>query len=77
MALIRSLEPFTEVIDRPLQTDLEWNLRLPAEDRVKNNLQMITALIRLETRNIPDDAAEKIQTVGQAVKFIEENSGKG
>ena len=22
--------------------------------------------------NIPDDAAEKIQTVGQAIKFIEE-----
>ncbi|MFN3700952.1 MAG: acyl carrier protein [Alphaproteobacteria bacterium] len=25
---------------------------------------------------IPDDAAEKIQTVGDAVKFIEENSGE-
>ena len=25
--------------------------------------------------NIPDDAAEKIQTVGQAVEFIENNQG--
>lgn len=29
------------------------------QHRVKNNLQMITALIRLEARNLPDDATEK------------------
>ncbi len=26
--------------------------------------------------SIPDDAAEKIQTVGDAIKYIEENGGK-
>ncbi len=29
------------------------------QHRVKNNLQMITALIRLEARNLPDNATEK------------------
>ena len=29
------------------------------QHRVKNNLQMITALIRLEARNMPDDASQK------------------
>ncbi|WP_339928527.1 histidine kinase dimerization/phosphoacceptor domain -containing protein [uncultured Brevundimonas sp.] len=34
-------------------------LLLELQHRVKNNLQMVTALIRLEARNIPDDAAVK------------------
>jgi two-component sensor histidine kinase len=43
-------------------TDLELQLKnsdtllRELQHRVKNNLQMITALIRLEARNIPDDA---------------------
>ena len=32
-------------------------------------------LVRRFEINIPDDAAEKIQTVGQAVEFIENNQG--
>lgn len=34
-------------------------LLLELQHRVKNNLQMVTALIRLEARNIPDDASGK------------------
>lgn len=34
-------------------------LLLELQHRVKNNLQMVTALIRLEARNIPDDATGK------------------
>ena len=45
-----------------------------------DSLDTVELVMELEEEfdiNIPDDAAEKIQTVGQAVKFIEENSGKG
>ena len=47
---------------RKAQGDLEQRIRekdtllRELQHRVKNNLQMITALIRLETRNLPDDA---------------------
>lgn len=34
-------------------------LLLELQHRVKNNLQMVTALIRLEARNLPDDASSK------------------
>jgi len=34
-------------------------LLLELQHRVKNNLQMVTALVRLEARNIPDDASVK------------------
>ena len=42
-----------------------------------DSLDTVELVMELEEEfdvNIPDDAAEKIQTVGQAVKFIEENS---
>ncbi len=51
--------------DRPDLDDLLARLRekdtllLELQHRVKNNLQMITALIRLEARNLPDDATGK------------------
>ena len=44
-----------------------------------DSLDTVELVMELEEEfdiNIPDDAAEKIQTVGQAVKYIEENSGK-
>ncbi|MCH2125235.1 MAG: acyl carrier protein [Pirellulaceae bacterium] len=40
-----------------------------------DSLDTVELVMELEEEfdlNIPDDAAEKIQTVGQAVKFIEE-----
>lgn len=49
--------------DRPELTRLQKRLQdkdtllRELQHRVKNNLQMITALIRLETRNVPEDAA--------------------
>ena len=40
-----------------------------------DSLDQVELVMELEEEfdiNIPDDAAEKIQTVGQAIKFIEE-----
>ena len=42
-----------------------------------DSLDTVELVMELEEEfdiNIPDDAAEKIQTVGQAVAFIEQNS---
>ena len=42
-----------------------------------DSLDTVELVMELEEEfdiNIPDDAAEKIQTVGQAVEFIESNS---
>lgn len=46
-----------EALEQKLQ-DSDTLLR-ELQHRVKNNLQMITALIRLEARNLPDGATEK------------------
>ena len=43
-----------------------------------DSLDTVELVMELEEEfdiTIPDDAAEKIQTVGQAVDFIEENQG--
>ena len=45
------------------------------EDIGADSLDIVEFVMELEEEfdiNIPDDAAEKIQTVGQAIKFIEE-----
>jgi acyl carrier protein len=45
-----------------------------------DSLDTVELVMELEEEfdvNIPDDAAEKIQTVGQAVDFIDQNAGKG
>ena len=48
------------------------------EDLNADSLDTVELVMELEEEfdiNIPDDAAEKIQTVGQAVEFIESNQG--
>ena len=43
-----------------------------------DSLDTVELVMELEEEfdiNIPDDAAEKIQTVGQAVEYIDANSG--
>ena len=45
------------------------------DDLGADSLDTVELVMELEEEfdiNIPDDAAEKIQTVGQAIKFIEE-----
>lgn len=53
--------------NRPSDSEADFKSQIQEKDtllrelqhRVKNNLQMITALIRLEARNMPDDAASQ------------------
>ena len=49
-----------------------------ANDLGADSLDTVELVMELEEEfdiNIPDDAAEKIQTVGQAVEYIEQNGG--
>lgn len=41
-----------------------------------DTVELVMAFEEEFSVEIPDDAAEKIQTVGDAVKFIQENSGE-
>ena len=48
------------------------------DDLGADSLDTVELVMELEEEfeiNIPDDAAEKIQTVGQAVEFIEKHQG--
>lgn len=49
----------TDLDDLQSRLEEKDTLLLELQHRVKNNLQMVTALIRLEARNIPDDATGK------------------
>ena len=49
-----------------------------ANDLGADSLDTVELVMELEEEfdiSIPDDAAEKIQTVGQAVEYIEQNGG--
>jgi two-component sensor histidine kinase len=52
----RDAQTLQEIEERVREKD---TLLRELQHRVKNNLQMITALIRMESRNMPDDAAEE------------------
>jgi acyl carrier protein len=76
------MERVTDIVSEQLGVDKD---KITPETSFVNDLgadslDTVELVMELEEEfdiNIPDDAAEKIQTVGQAVKFIEENSGKG
>ena len=75
------LERVTEIVSEQLGVDKD---KIKPEtsfvtDLGADSLDTVELVMELEEEfdiNIPDDAAEKIQTVGQAVEFIEkEQSG--
>ena len=74
------LERVTEIVSEQLGVDKD---KISAKtsfvtDLGADSLDTVELVMELEEEfdiNIPDDAAEKIQTVGQAVEFIEANSG--
>ena len=56
---------------------VEFESRLRAALERGDSLDTVELVMELEEEfdvNIPDDAAEKIQTVGQAVDFIDQNA---
>ena len=71
------MERVTDIVADQLGADKE---KISAETSFVNDLgadslDTVELVMELEEEfdiNIPDDAAEKIQTVGQAVKYIEE-----
>ncbi|MGL4514368.1 MAG: acyl carrier protein [Lacipirellulaceae bacterium] len=75
------LERVTEIVSEQLGVDRD---KISPEtsfvtDLGADSLDTVELVMELEEEfdiNIPDDAAEKIQTVGQAVAYIEQNSGE-
>ena len=75
------LERVTDIVSEQLGVDKD---KLTAETSFVNDLgadslDTVELVMELEEEfdiNIPDDAAEKIQTVGQAVDFIEKNQSE-
>ena len=71
------MERVTDIVADNLGVDRE---KITADTSFVNDLgadslDTVELVMELEEEfdiNIPDDAAEKIQTVGQAIKFIEE-----
>jgi acyl carrier protein len=73
------MERVTDIVSEQLGVDKD---KITPETSFVNDLgadslDTVELVMELEEEfdiNIPDDAAEKIQTVGQAVAFIEQNS---
>lgn len=73
------LERVTDIVSEQLGVDKD---KISTDTSFVNDLgadslDTVELVMELEEEfdvNIPDDAAEKIQTVGQAVAFIDENA---
>lgn len=73
------LERVTDIVSEQLGVDKD---KISTDTSFVNDLgadslDTVELVMELEEEfdvNIPDDAAEKIQTVGQAVSFIDENA---
>ncbi|NOY40838.1 MAG: acyl carrier protein [Planctomycetes bacterium] len=74
------LERVTDIVSEQLGVEKD---KISSETSFVNDLgadslDTVELVMELEEEfdvNIPDDAAEKIQTVGQAVSFIDQNTG--
>ena len=75
------MERVTEIVADQLGVDKEKITRDTSfvNDLGADSLDTVELVMELEEEfdiTIPDDAAEKIQTVGQAISYIDENSQK-
>ncbi len=76
------LERVTDIVSEQLGVDKD---KISADTSFVNDLgadslDTVELVMELEEEfdvNIPDESAEKIQTVGQAVDFIDQHAGKG